>query len=365
MKNNEWLGMPEYINQKRKDAEITATFKFRNKQDYEKFKELAKKHIYDNQKVFDGYQTKTKKQAWYPLLPKGSKYRWVDSAKPHNPRFPIYIVSKGRWQRNPTSRELMSMNVPFKMIVGKERLLVLPQEYKDNYDTFWDDDDERTGAGAARNFAWQHSIDNGYDWHWVMDDNIESFERLNKNLKVKCTSGTPFRIMEDFVLRYKNIGQAGLNYSFFCPAYDSRPPFITNTRIYSCLLQRNDLPFRWRGRYNEDTDLSLRIMEAGWVTVQFNCFLQGKRATQTVRGGNSKEFYDNEGTYNKSKMLEELQPKYAKVVWKFNRWHHQVDYSPFKKNKLIRKDDVDIALEESNNYGLELRGISEWQRHKR
>ena len=109
-----------------------------------------------------------------------------------------------------------------------------------------------------------------------------------------------------------------------------------NTRIYSCLLIQNDIPYRWRGRYNEDTDLCLRVLKDGNCTIQFNAFLQEKLQTQTLKGGNTEDFYSKEGTYPKSKMLEDLHPDVAKIVWKFNRWHHHVDYKVFKKNKLIK-----------------------------
>jgi len=40
------------------------------------------------------------------------------------------------------------------------------------------------------------------------------------------------------------------------------------------------------------------------------------------------------------------------VVWKWNRWHHHVDYSPYKNNKLIPKDDV--VYEDYDEYGMKL-----------
>ncbi len=79
---------------------------------------------------------------------------------------------------------------------------------------------------------------------------------------------------KDFVLRYENIAMAGPNYFMFAPRKRKHPPFSLNTRIYSCNLIRNDLPFRWRARYNEDTDLSLRMLKAGWCTVLFYVFLK-------------------------------------------------------------------------------------------
>tara|TARA_R110002020_G_scaffold286980_2_gene502464 strand:- start:971 stop:1837 length:867 start_codon:yes stop_codon:yes gene_type:complete len=282
-----------------------------------------------------------------------------------NPKYPIYIVSKGRWESRLTSKALEEMNVPYKIIVeaneydeyakviDKDKILICPQKYNDEYDVFWDDDDTRIGPGAARNFAWEHSIEQGFDYHWVMDDNLDAFHRMNRNVKAEVTSGTIFKCMEDFVLRYTNVAIAGPNYYSFCKATDRLNPFIKNTRIYSCLFIRNDIPYRWRGRYNEDTDICLRALKDGWATIQFNAFLQGKVTTQRMSGGNHQQFYDKDGTYPKSKMLEDMHPDCAKVVWKFNRWHHQVDYRSFKKNELKVRKDIQIP-DEINNYGMEL-----------
>ena len=282
------------------------------------------------------------------------------------PRYPVYIVSKGRWKNRLTSRALDTMGVPYKMIVeesqlfnyqaeiGRERCLVLPQKYLDEYDTCDDLGDSKSkGPGAARNFAWDHAIESGAEKHWVMDDNLDAFHRLNRNMKRESDTPAVFAAMEDFVDRYENVPIAGPNYYNFVKATDGVPPFTTNTRIYSCLLIQNDAPYRWRGRYNEDTDLSLRVLKDGLCTIQFNAFLQGKVTTQRMTGGNTEEFYAEEGTKAKSEMLADLHPDVASVVWRFNRWHHHVDYKPFKKNRLKRKANVDIP-QGINNYGMEL-----------
>jgi hypothetical protein len=282
-----------------------------------------------------------------------------------NPQFPIYIISKGRYKRRPTANMLEKMGIKYFIVVEdfevdlyekevKGTVLPLPKKYLDNYDTFWSkDNDNRCGPGAARNYCWDHSISGGYKWHWVLDDNIQSLERYNKNKKIACLSGTPFAIMEHFALRYNNLAICGPAYSIFCPSSDARPPLIFNTRIYSFLLIRNDIKYRWRGRYNEDTDLCLRVLKDGWCTVEFRCFLQGKRATQTMAGGNNDEFYKNEGTMNKSKMLYDMHPDVTTVTKKFNRWHHHVDYRRFKFNKLIKKP-IEL-MDGVNNYGMVLK----------
>ena len=285
-----------------------------------------------------------------------------------NPEHPVYIVSKGRWESRLTSKALEHMTVPYKIIVEESefdkyaevidstKILILPQSYLDAYDTCDDLGATKSkGPGAARNFAWDHSISVGAKKHWVLDDNFDAFHRFNRNMKNEVDSGTIFRLMEMFVDRYENVPIAGPNYYSFCKTTDAVPPFILNTRIYSCLLIQNDIPYRWRGRYNEDTDLSLRVLKDGYCTIQFNAFLAGKVTTQRMNGGNTADFYAQEGTLAKSKMLADMHPDVASVVWRFNRWHHHVDYRPFKVNKLIRKSGLNIP-DCINNYGMILVG---------
>ena len=281
-----------------------------------------------------------------------------------NPHFPIYIPSKGRADTRMTMLALDRMGVKYRVVVEEQefdeyaavidpsKLLALDPAYQRDYDTFDDLGDTKSkGPGAARNFAWEHSISEGYKWHWVMDDNLWGFYRLNRNSKIKIGDGTAIRVMEDFCLRYRNIGMAGPNYEMFAPRRVKMPPFTMNTRIYSCNLIRNDIPFRWRGRYNEDTDLSLRILKSGLCTVQFNAFLQDKIGTQRVKGGNTAEFYDEDGTLPKSEMQIAMHPDVSKLVKRYGRWHHHVDYSSFRTNRLVRRDDVAVKTG-IDNHGM-------------
>lgn len=283
-----------------------------------------------------------------------------------NPNFPIYILSKGRWESRLTSKALERMGVPYSIVVEEQerdayaavidpaKIMILDPEYQRVFDPMVElREGQSKGSGPARNFIWDHAISIGAEWHWVIDDNIRDFYRLNRNMKIRVYDGVFFRIMEDFVLRYTNVGMAGPNYEMFVPRRLARPPFTLNTRIYSCILIRNSLPFRWRGRYNEDTDLSLRVLKAGWCTVLFNAFLADKMATQRMKGGNTDAFYAEEGTLPKSKLLVSLHPDVTKLLYKWGRWHHLVNYKPFQRNKLIRRSDllVDPAI---NEYGMRM-----------
>ena len=107
------------------------------------------------------------------------------------------------------------------------------------------------------------------------------------------------------------------------------------TIFFQAEFKNHHLPFRWRGRYNEDTILSLDMLKAGWCTILFNAILQDKVTTQTMKGGNE-ELYEK-GTLEKSKMMETTHGDVCKLSFKYKRWHHHCNYKPFmEKNKLVR-----------------------------
>jgi hypothetical protein len=74
---NHYVGMPEYNNFKAEPAEVIATFKFRNKDDFEKFMDVVKTNLYDNKRVFDGKQKKNDYSAWYPLDSRPSEHIYI------------------------------------------------------------------------------------------------------------------------------------------------------------------------------------------------------------------------------------------------------------------------------------------------
>ena len=267
------------------------------------------------------------------------------------PKYPVYVISKGRWNVRLTVRALERMSCKYSIVVE-------PQEYN-NYAEHIDKRNilvlpfSNLGQGSipARNWVWEHSMSLGNDKHWIIDDNIEDFNRLNRNMKPVVRTPAIFRAAEDFVDRYTNVAIAGFNYYSFCKTTERIPPYYLNTRIYSCILIDNKIPYRWRGRYNEDTDLSLRVLKDGYCTVLFNAFLAGKVTTMRMKGGNTDELYQGEGRKLMAQALVDMHPDVVKMTWKFNRWHHQVDYRPFKANKLLRKPDV-VVPKGINNYGM-------------
>lgn len=341
---DQWAGMPKF---EQKDLESFQKIyvHFRDVSDRRDFAKLVGQQLSD-----------LTRSIWYPKAEIGhfaGKAFATTSAV--NPRFPVYIISKGRWETRLTAKSLEQIGVPYHIVVEPQergayaavidpsKILVLPFS--------------NLGQGSipARNWVWEHALATGAERHWILDDNINGFFRLFDNLKTPVATGATFRAAEEFADRYTNVALAGFNYFMFaCRKSGAIPPFVLNTRIYSCILIDNALPFRWRGRYNEDTDLSLRVLKDGRCTVLFNAFLALKQTTMTMGGGNTDDLYQGDGRLKMAESLREQHPDCVEIGHKWGRAQYQVDYRRFRKNRLVPRSGAVIALE-PNNFGMELK----------
>lgn len=282
-----------------------------------------------------------------------------------NPRYPIFIPTKGRAGSRLTMRMFDKLRVPYTIFVEeqeydlyakhvqREQIHVLPHRDK--------------GVTVTRNYIWDYAATQGVEWYWSFDDNIDGLYRFNRNLKTPCADATVMAVIEDFASRYSNLAITGMNYFMFVKRKYVIPPYILNTRIYSNMLirtfatDRDKQPFRFVTFFNEDTDLCLRVLKAGHTTVLFNAFLIYKQTTMTMAGGNT-EYYDK--TDKRREFTEELQrahPDVVTITEKWGRWHHHVDYSGFTQ-PLIRRAGIDIP-QRVNNFGMVLQeryGKHQW-----
>lgn len=277
-----------------------------------------------------------------------------------HPRYPVYVISKGRYNRCLTAKLLLKDDVAF-------RLVIEPQEeslYKKNFPKEIIDilpfSNLGQGSIPARNWVWEDAIRCGYQRHWILDDNIRVIYRRYKTYRVPCNTNIALSVTEDFVDRFKNVGVAGLNYDCFCEDHKRYKPFTLNCHVYSCLLINHDLPYRWRGRYNEDTDLCLQVLSSGyWTTVLIHAYLIGKVTTMAMKGGNTDEFYKGDGRLKMARSLERVWPGVVETVRKFNRPQHNVKYSWQRfDTPLLLKDDVKLNEIKERDYGIRLKQVA-------
>lgn len=256
-------------------------------------------------------------------------------------KYPIYIISKGRYQNPYTANFLLKENIPFKIAIE-------PQEY-DNYCktipaqylTKLPFSNLGLGSYPARNWCWEDSLKKGYKKHFLFDDNIRGFYKFTNGIRKRCNAFPALKILEEFTERYTNIGISGYNYTSFITS-ETKKPFTINTHIYSGMLINNEIPYRWRLKYNEDIDLCFQVLTNKWCTVSLNIFSIHKISTTSkMPGGNQTELYQNNDPNKKLLKvysLKKIWPNYVKVIHRFGRPHHSINWlklfnHPLKKRK--------------------------------
>ena len=271
------------------------------------------------------------------------------------PRYPVYVISKGRADACLTARFLVKDGVPFRLIVEPQEQAWYEKHFGKSVQTL---PFSNLGLGSipARNWCWEHSKSLGARRHWILDDNIRQVRRLFKTERIPCASGPALCAVEDFIDRYENIAIGGLNYTMFW-IEPSLPPFYLNQHVYSCLLILNALPHRWRGRYNEDADLCLQVLSAGLCTVLVNAFMIDKMGTMAMKGGNTDELYKGDGRLKMSRALQRKWPGVVDTARRFHRAQHVVkgNWRGFD-TPLKRIEGLDIPVGR-NEYGLSLKAV--------
>lgn len=369
-----WKGMPPYANRWMAPQQTVSVY-FENQADRRAFAHLLGQKITDETKSL-----------WHPKaeVDEVAGLRWR-STRPQNPRYPVYVPTKGRWDSAFTIKCLEKLGVPyFAVVQPQERehyepvvktgvMLLLPEGLD--------------GLVPTRNWIFEHAVASGAERHWQLDDNIKSFFRYHENRQIHVADGTCLRVAEDFADRYENVAIAGFQYFMFVPRKKEWPPYVFNTRVYSNSLINNAIPFRYRDVYNDDTDICLRALKAGWCTVQFNAFLAWKQPTMVVKGGNTpiylgaeavaaeweahaesckqchvdenptcvvgRAILQKDGRWRMADSLQRQHPDVTIVGRRWNRWQHYVDYRRFKQNQPIFRQGV-VLPEGQDDYGLEL-----------
>lgn len=248
--------------------------------------------------------------------------------------FPVYIISKGRYEKTLTADNFDNSGI-------KYFIAVEPQEYDQYVKKLGSDkvlklpfSNLGVGSYPARNFCWEHSKSMGYKYHWLFDDNILFFMKwINGKRRKTELIKEALIYVEQFVIKH-NITIGG----FEEPNFVVKPPkkaFKINCHVYSAMLIKNSIPFRWRLKYNEDVDLCLQVLHNGGSTASCVYYMANKVSTaDKMKGGNQTELYKGnapEKNLLKAKMLEAVWPQYSKTVIRFGRHHHLVDWRIFKK----------------------------------
>lgn len=279
-------------------------------------------------------------------------------------RYPVYVPSRGRVANPLTIESLQRDHVPFRVVtveseadayaelVGAENVLTLPEPVPSAAEG---------GLVFTRNWIKGHAMAEGHARHWQLDDNIRGFYRWRHRRRIRCSSDVALAVCEDMTDRYANVAISGLAYTMFMHSNSAqgKNPFTTNVHVYSCTLVRSD-DYRWRGVYNDDTDMCLQVLAAGECTLLINAFMANKTRTTTLKGGNTEIYVNDDGRLKMARELERRWPGVVIVTRRFGRAQHYVDWRKFT-TALVKRPDYDaiVAAQSGRFDGVKLRQVTD------
>lgn len=307
-----------------------------------------------------GIKKLSNKWLWYPnKIEKKEQFMKGNTTN----KYPIYVISKGRFYRNRkyqapmTCQYLETIGVDYKIVIepreehqyiksiSKDKIILLPDKYLNR----------NQGSIPARNYVHHLNIHNKERAYWILDDNICDYHWLDNNQRYKVRDAITFRIIEDLMDNYENVYLAAHQYKMFRPPTDYSNNIQHNGRCFSSILIRTDIITLnddrdiWRGKYNEDVDLSLRILKLGLPTILLNVLTADKIKTGG-RGGNHDIYTEdnNHSGVEKSRSLLEHHADCIDIVPRYGRMHHKIRTIQFENNKYMRVKDF-----KENQYNIE------------
>lgn len=258
----------------------------------------------------------------------------------------IYIISKGR-PKCTTARTLTKIDYPGEwFIVCGNNDETLP-EYRERWGEHvlvfdWYDEITRTdtldnfgfesmasGAVPVRNATCDIARSRGDRRHWQLDDDYYGFYRtIPKTMKKKRLDG-------------KGLYDTLLEVAEFADTCDLNNCGIALTTIESTPLKAgmysprvfnaHNMPTdpekftRWRGRMNDDLINAIETYRKGGFEMSFYFASICMEPSQQESGGLT-ELYKAEGTVRKTAYPVLLAPQAVKLVPKFGRYHHSVNW---------------------------------------
>jgi hypothetical protein len=248
--------------------------------------------------------------------------------------YPVYIISKGRHDCALTAINFDKAGIDYLIAVepqeydlycnalGKHRVLKLPFA------------NLGLGSYPARNFCWEHAKANNHKYHFLFDDNIQNFAKWINGKRKKWTEIKTALLYVEQNANKTNVDITGFEEPNFVVKVP-KVPFKHNCHVYSAMLIKCSLPYRWRLKYNEDIDLCLQVLHNGGTTSSCIYYMADKVSTaKKMKGGNQTELYkgnDPKKNLLKAKMIEAVWPQYAKTVIRFGRHHHLINWKVFSK----------------------------------
>jgi hypothetical protein len=212
-------------------------------------------------------------------------------------KYPIYIPSKGRANKCKTANMLLAQGIKnFFIVVEKD-------EYKDyckNFDPKYILMLPKSNYGSvvpAKNLAMEHSIKNGFKYHWQLDDDISRVFEHKLGKKVHNDTNKIFTYIESLIKKYPNVKLFGIKTS--TSFLSQGGPEITHNTSLTCLMLVANMDLRFKFiPMGGDIDYQLQILRKGYDILRLNNFAFDYPSPMKNAGGYTDIYKDDEKRIN-------------------------------------------------------------------
>jgi hypothetical protein len=217
------------------------------------------------------------------------------------------------------------------------------------------------GGQHIRNYIMDYWRERGENFIWMLDDNIEFYQRLYYGNKIKIYSKEIFTSMEHYIKHYQNIGLCSHNLSSEMNSGGVRKCLYINMKHFSSLLINLKTNIRFRFKYNEDHIFSIDNLVKGFQTICFNHVLYNKKTSGTESGGNA-TIYKSGGNCEGYNLKCDTTINFIKADSDISFLDNTIDKcltikTKIKNNRRIRHLTINYKYIENNN--LKLQKIAE------
>jgi len=246
----------------------------------------------------------------------------------------ICIPTKGRFHTK-TYRLLEQAGLPFTHFVEPQEESLYLESKVPNLQVIGKNDQ---GVAYVRNWIIRFAQKKGWEWVWVVDDDVSGFGTAKNGKTIKGTA----QVLSDFYEKVKQyrFPVNGLNYCQYAWSYSTKGKrYAINKRPAEVcvLLYVPKITWEYRDDRKEDRDFTmLAIKHSDGVIVDlhawFNCPGVG-----TNPGGLQHLYLEKRDTHWANKLVKDWSP-FAKLIKKKERIDCKLDISGYAKslNRIVR-----------------------------
>ena len=204
---------------------------------------------------------------------------------------PILIPSKGRANKCKTALLLGNLPNLFIVVEQQEHELYLKNEDLKYYNFIILPENDK-GISYVRNYCLQWAYKMGWDWFWMIDDDINNFYKRENGKLIKDNNSLfqAEQIIDD------KTAQISLEYQQF--AWCANKDYILNSYNDVCVCintkvcKEKNIKYRPYVNLKEDRDFTMQIIKSGYNVKRYTLSAFGAPKNGSNEGG-LKDMYDN------------------------------------------------------------------------